>query len=201
MTVRTGSDLFFLRHGQTDWNRDGRFQGAADIPLNDVGRAQSTDHGKLLHRQLIASGWNPDQIEIHSSPLGRAMETASIVGGCLSGREDSIKQKSALRELSFGEWEGMTTLEVKAAFPVARKARKADRWGFAPPGGESPQSREPELKKFLEGLTHPVVIVTHTGIIRICLSLLGVLERNTALLEPISQDKIYRISKGSLARI
>ena len=201
MTVRTGSDLFFLRHGQTDWNRDGRFQGAADIPLNDLGRKQSTDLGNLLCQQLISSGWGPDQVEIQSSPLGRAMETASIVGACLAGRETGITQNSALRELSFGDWEGMTTLEVKAAFPIARKARKVDRWGFAPPGGESPQSRVPELQKFLEGLTDPVVIVTHTGIIRICLTLLGVLERNTALLEPISQDKIYRISKGSLARI
>ena len=201
MTATTFPDLYFLRHGQTDWNRLGLFQGASDVPLNEVGRAQSAQLGQTLSRQLIASGKDPERVAVLSSPLGRAVETANIVASSLTGDGKRISHHAALRELSHGEWEGMTTLEVKETFPVARKARKADRWSFAPPGGESPDSRVPELQALLNGFKHPVVIVTHTGIIRICLSLLGVLERNTALLEPISQDKIYRISNGSLARI
>lgn len=201
MTASNVPDLYFLRHGQTDWNRLGRFQGSSDIPLNDAGRAQAARLGKVLLHHLVATDLNPDRIEILTSPLDRASETASIIGASLTDNATSVSHRRALRELSFGEWEGMTTLEVKADFPIARKARKADRWSFTPPGGESPQSRVPELQTFLDELTHPVVLVTHTGIIRICLSLLGVLQRKTALLEPISQDKIYRISKGSLARI
>lgn len=197
----TGGNIYFIRHGQTDWNVEGRFQGSSDIPLNDEGRNKSRELGRHLARYLKSADQPGGTFQIISSPLLRAYQTAELVSRELPLTDVEISQRAALREVSFGDWEGMTTLEVKAAFPIARKARKADRWEFCPPGGESPASRVPELRAFIESIRSPAIVVTHTGVIRICLCLMGFLQRETALVEPISQDKIYLISNGSLARI
>lgn len=194
-------DLYLIRHGQTEWNRLGRFQGIRDIPLDAVGLRQSRDVGQRLLHYLDAHRPHPDEPRVLCSPLQRAEKTAEIVARQLSVRQDSLRKVPELREVSYGEWEGMTTLEVKAAYPRSRRARKADRWGFAPPGGESHSSRLDDIRAVLEGLDKPTVIVSHAGILRICLFLLGLKNEEEALLEPIPQDKIHVFSKGSLALI
>ncbi|MEX3008910.1 histidine phosphatase family protein [Hoeflea sp. TYP-13] len=198
---QTVPDLYFIRHGQTEWNLQGRFQGISDIPLNDTGRRQSDHIGANLAELVTRAGQAPRALQLFSSPLLRARQTSEIICGKLDVTTDWLTFEPDLGEISYGDWEGMTTLEVKAAFPIARKRRKADRWLFSPPHGESPASRVPALHSFLTARKSPSIIVTHTGVIRICLYLLGFLQRENALVEPISQDKIYVISKGSLARI
>ncbi|MCP4315835.1 MAG: histidine phosphatase family protein [Hyphomicrobiales bacterium] len=196
----TGTNLYFIRHGQTDWNLQGRFQGVSDIPLNKAGREQSLQIGRELAKRIDDTEPATGEMQIVSSPLLRARQSAEIICEELRLDSERISYSPHLREVSYGDWEGMTTLEVKTEFPIARKARKADRWAFSPPGGEAPLSRVPILQDFLKSLDPPVVVVTHTGVIRICLYLLGLLERESALAEPISQDKIYVVSNASLAR-
>ncbi|WP_169054106.1 histidine phosphatase family protein [Nitratireductor sp. XY-223] len=194
-------DLYFLRHGQTDWNLQGRFQGASDIPLNETGLAQAQAVSLKLARYAAEKGQDPQQFALLSSPLLRARQTAATVARQLHIGEAGLEFVPVLREVSYGVWEGMTSLEVKERYPEERRTRKTDRWRFCPEGGESHASRIPELEAFLADQKAPAVVVSHTGVIRVCLYLLGCLDRDSALAEPISQDKIYVFSKGSLALV
>lgn len=94
----TASYLSLIRHGQTDWNFQGRLQGRADIPLNDTGREQA----RVVGEQLVASGQHWDVLV--SSPLSRARETAQIIGAAV--RLQLQRTYDDLVERSFGDAEG-----------------------------------------------------------------------------------------------
>ena len=72
-------ELYFIRHGETDWNAEGRYQGSKDIPLNDIGRGQADLNGKLLVQILQRAGRSPADFTWHASPLGRTRETMDRV--------------------------------------------------------------------------------------------------------------------------
>jgi len=97
--------FYFLRHGQTAWNVEGRFQGHTDIPLNDAGLAQAHDAAKILARCPIDL--------VVASPLKRARATAEIVSGELG---KPLLFDDGLKERPFGEFEGRIVNEVKAQF-------------------------------------------------------------------------------------
>ncbi len=98
--------LILARHGETDWNRDNRFQGHADPPLNDLGRRQSAELAESLLDDGIA--------RVYTSPLRRAFETAEIVAGRLGLEPEPLE---ALREIDVGSWSGLTREEVAERFP------------------------------------------------------------------------------------
>lgn len=118
--------LLLIRHGQTDWNVDGRYTGQSDIPLNNVGRAQA--------RQLAAqiSPQPPDKIV--ASDLQRARETAVIMAAPLNL---PVATDPRLREINQGVWEGMYFSDIKARYAAEFAARAADPLMVAPPGGET----------------------------------------------------------------
>ena len=98
--------LILARHGETDWNRENRFQGHADPPLNDLGREQSAELAARLAGEGIA--------RVYTSPLRRASETAEIVAREL-GLE--VEHLEGLREIDVGAWSGLTRDEVAVRFP------------------------------------------------------------------------------------
>lgn len=100
--------FYIIRHGQTDWNLQGRWQGKADIPLNDAGRMQA----HRLARHLFAQGVRFDAL--YSSDLKRAWETATLLSRHLGTLPEPL---SALREIDVGAWSGLTRSEVRAQFP------------------------------------------------------------------------------------
>jgi len=106
------------RHGQTVWNVESRFQGQTDIPLNDTGRAQAVRAARML------AALEPDAIVC--SDLQRAAETARALGR-LTGLP--VKEDKDLRERSGGEWEGLTSAEIRAGWPD-----EYTKW--QPPGGD-----------------------------------------------------------------
>jgi broad specificity phosphatase PhoE len=95
--------LLLVRHGETDWNRDGRWQGHSDTPLNDAGREQA----RRLAPELS------DVDVVYSSDLARARETAEILAQQLGLH---VRLDPRLRERGFGAWEGRTSAEIEAAF-------------------------------------------------------------------------------------
>jgi glucosyl-3-phosphoglycerate phosphatase len=115
--------ILLWRHGQTSWNAQDRFQGHADIELDDVGRAQATRAAKLLGRL------RPDRIV--SSDLRRAHDTAKALAS-LTGLDVTCDPR--LRETSYSTWEGMTAAEIDARYPGARDAWRAG--GSVRPGGD-----------------------------------------------------------------
>ena len=103
--------IYLIRHGETDWNREGRRQGRTDIPLNDIGR-QQIRHAAYLLGQLC-----PDVDSIYSSPLSRALESAEIVAQTLHWDSGKIQIEPLLIERDFGLSEGLYPEERRAQFP------------------------------------------------------------------------------------
>lgn len=100
------TQLILIRHGQTQWNREGRWQGQADPPLNAFGRAQA-QHTAL---ELRSARLN----HLSSSDLRRAMETAEIIGAEL---DISVLSDARLREINLGRWQGMLSTDIEAQYP------------------------------------------------------------------------------------
>ncbi|MBM4397717.1 MAG: histidine phosphatase family protein [Deltaproteobacteria bacterium] len=91
--------VHLVRHGETDWNRENRFQGRRDVPLNDAGRAQAVKVAAALADRPLAA--------VRSSALSRARETAERIA---EGRGIEVVVDDRLAEMDFGDWEGLTTL-------------------------------------------------------------------------------------------
>jgi len=145
------TDLYLVRHGETDWNRQRRIQGLTDIPLNETGRAQARATGMLLSRR----SWDG----IFSSPLGRAVETASIIAAEVGLREPTLVD--ALVERNYGQAEGLDWIEVERRYPP----------GMTVPGRESREQVGARVIPALMQLAaerpgESLLIVSHGGAIR-----------------------------------
>lgn len=158
--------LYLVRHGETDWNVTKRYLGQMDLPLNLRGQRQ-VEH---LARELK----NTSFIRCYTSDLARAMQTATTI---LGERNLEIIAEPALREASFGEWEGLTYAEVCERYPTEASAW-VDSGGLEPPiGGESLAELEARLEHWLKTLKteNPegnILVVTHGGPLRLLLCLL-----------------------------
>ena len=117
--------LVLVRHGETDWNVEGRYQGQADPPLNERGRRQARRVGRELGRLGLDA--------IYSSDLSRAYDTALEVAkaACLDVRVDA-----RLREIHQGEWQGLLVAEIERRYPEAFRRWRVDPTSVTPPGGE-----------------------------------------------------------------
>lgn len=104
------SQLTLVRHGETEWNREGRIQGSTDIPLNDTGRAQARAAGDALRERL---GDRP--VRVVSSDLSRAAETADIIAARLGA--PAVDRYPGLRERGYGEAEGMDVVQFRDRWP------------------------------------------------------------------------------------
>jgi len=102
-----------IRHGQTDWNAEGRLQGQKDIPLNPLGRSQATSNGERLH-QLIGTG---GEFAFVASPLSCTRETMERLRIAMGLDPKAYRTESRLVEVSFGDWEGHTMAEIKQTVP------------------------------------------------------------------------------------
>ncbi|KAF0110405.1 MAG: putative phosphoglycerate mutase [Chloroflexi bacterium] len=120
------TEFWLVRHGQTDWNIARRYQGHADIPLNQVGIDQAFALAKLFAAETF--------IAIYSSDLSRASQTATIVGHRLGL---SVFIDSRLREICQGDWEGMSLDEVKENYAADFSRGASDPSSTRAPGGES----------------------------------------------------------------
>jgi glucosyl-3-phosphoglycerate phosphatase len=150
------SRLVLWRHGRTEWNADGRFQGQLDPPLDEQGRRQAA-----LAAPYIAAGLSPDDTVVVSSDLVRAADTARVLSGLLGVQ---VRLDERLREHGMGSWEGLTRAEVADRFP----GQYAD-WTAGRPvrgrNGEDPSAVAERAVVALAGLP-PVgtaVVVTHGG--------------------------------------
>lgn len=120
--------LYLIRHGETEWNRQARWQGQHDVPLSDAGRRQAQQLGRWLRELRPQRGFVSD--------LERARETARLALAHWRGRWEIVP---ALREADFGRWEGRASSELSATAGERFAAYRADPWGSRPPGGESLQ--------------------------------------------------------------
>jgi probable phosphoglycerate mutase len=160
-------ELYFIRHGQTDWNAEGRYQGSRDIPLNAIGRAQADLNGKLLRQLFERDGRLPDEFTWHVSPLGRTTETMNRVRAAFDVELPVAAPDRRLVEVSFGIYEGRLHSELSAGEMAIAGERDASFWDFRPPQGESYEDVAQRVLSFASELRGPAVVVAHGGILRI----------------------------------
>lgn len=166
--------LYFIRHGETDWNAQGRMQGQQDVPLNPKGHEQAANAGKTL-RNLI--GPNPVTIardfDFYASPLYRTRQTMEIARHQMGLPLQPYTLDDRLKEITFGRWEGLTWDEVKARDPEMAAERVADKWGFVPPEGESYAMVAERIRPWFKTITGDCVVVSHGGVARVFMALIG----------------------------
>ena len=118
--------LYLIRHGQTDWNVAGKIQGCHDIPLNETGKMQAACLAKGMERRPVT--------RVYSSPQLRALETARAIA---ASQKVEVEILPGLREVEFGEWEGMTWKEIQERDPERYRRWVETPAEVTPPGGES----------------------------------------------------------------
>src|ERR1700687_4425741 len=103
-----GPTIYYIRHGETAWNAEGKLQGVQDIPLNDLGRRQAANSGAILAGLFARDGRSEASLAFVASPLGRARATMELVRGALKLPPDDYAIDDRLREIGYGHWEGST---------------------------------------------------------------------------------------------
>ncbi|WP_395713974.1 histidine phosphatase family protein [Reyranella sp.] len=126
--------LYVLRHGETFWNTERRMQGMRDSKLTERGRLQAEAMGRTLERELEAAAGPTVFLR---SPLGRACETAEIIGRAIGLDPGQWRDDPRLVELGYGDWEGLHWKEIEVTHPTALADWRADPHGYYPPGGET----------------------------------------------------------------
>lgn len=178
--------VYFIRHGETDWNAQGRLQGQRDIPLNDRGRAQAEAAGARL-RALAPHYASLDYV---ASPLGRTRETMERLRAALSLDAAAYRTDDRLKEITFGAWEGLTWKEVRARDPRGAAGRERDKWGFVPPGGESYGDLAERVAPVFAAFLRDTVVVSHGGVARAALASAGAVAKEAAPRLDIWQGRI-----------
>jgi probable phosphoglycerate mutase len=179
--------IYLLRHGQTEFNRDGRYQGQSDSPLTDLGRRQAMAFGALLAAPV------PDA-RIRSSPLGRAVSTARLIAQTLPGARVTLDDR--LRELSMGHCDGLTRAEIAARWPDLRRGHPPRQWMFHTPGGERLGDVTARLSSALADVAATegdVILVSHAVTGRLLRGLHAGLALPEALQLDAPQDVVYRL--------
>ena len=179
--------IYYVRHGQTDWNAELRFQGRQDIALNEKGRRQAAANGRKL-RSLVGNG---DGFGFLTGPLSRTRETMEIMLGEMGRDPKGYAIEPLLVEASYGELEGTTLAEFKKADPQGHKRRKAERWTYCPAGGESHEMAEQRIAGWLDALDEDTVIAGHGVIGRVMRRRLLGIPKDEAAAFVFPQDVVF----------
>lgn len=194
--MRAHPPIFFIRHGETDWNAARRYQGQADVPLNEKGRAQARRNGQALCTLLPGIA----QAHFVASPLGRTLETMRIVREELGLAAGDFGVDPRLIELNYGHWEGQLASDLPLADPDGLAARAADPYHWRPQGGENYIDLTLRLESWLAEVSGPCVVVSHGGVSRALRGLLveEVCAEDIARLD-VPQDLILLIERGAVS--
>lgn len=155
--------VFLIRHGETDYNRDGRLQGAMPVPLNDHGRLQAQALGLHLKRHSIDA--------IYTSPLPRAYETAELMAQILNV---PLLDDTRLQEIGFGQFEGLPYTKIKVQYANEYRMWNSGDMLYAVPGGEARRSVQLRMTEAWDDVTtrndfETIALVSHGAAIKILL--------------------------------
>ncbi len=183
--------IYFVRHGETDWNVQGLIQGWTDTPLNDKGHVQARAVARALAELPdISSG-----LHYVVSPLMRARQTMGYIAEALSLEQRHIAVEPAVKELGFGVWEGKPFWELKAS-PVY-PAHPEDRYGWRPDAGESYEDGHARINDWLDRLDRPTVVVAHGAIGRCLIAEIAGLPRCDLVELPMRQGFYCKLEAGT----
>lgn len=153
--------VLMIRHGETQWNAEGRVQGWTDVPISEAGRAE-------VARWRLPADYT--HYRWMASDLSRARDTALLLGASA----ERLALDARLREMNHGAWEGLTLADLRPQLAAIRAARARDGLDFRAPGGESHRDMQARLTDWLNDvarLGEPTVAVAHKGVLRAMVSL------------------------------
>ena len=185
------TDFILIRHGETDWNRERRFQGQLDVPLNAVGREQARRVGERLSHEFAE--------HLIASDLLRTQQTAEPIGLLRPAQTALVAQLNAgLREQSFGKLEGMSVPEIRQTLPEVWTRWTQFDADYTVDGGETARQFHARVMRAMSALaqTHPnktLIIVTHGGV-------LDMIYR-TAQDQVLSGPRVAEIPNGGINRV
>lgn len=161
--MKPGTTLYFIRHGQTGWNKARRIQGQIDSDLNDTGREQAARNGRTLH----GLGLDLATLDFVASPLKRTSETMQIVRDNAGLPRDGYRTDERLMEIHFGTWQGEYWPEVPELDPDGHHRRTADPYNWRPDTGESYADLNTRCSAWFDEIERDTVCVSHGGVSRV----------------------------------
>jgi broad specificity phosphatase PhoE len=190
--------IYLIRHGRTEFNVEGRFQGHCDSPLTPLGLEQAAANGARI-KSLIG---DPSCWRLETSPLGRALHTAQIIAN-VAGLAAPIPD-DRLREVSLGSWDGLTDEDIALAYPDAAKGATRYDIFFRSPDGERFEALRARLQSWLDEALddgRPRIAVSHGVAGRVLRGLYAGLDREVMLKLPTPQDAVFRLADGRIEEI
>lgn len=188
------SPLYFLRHGETEWNRAGRLQGHLDSPLTEKGQNQAALMASILLREL---GPRP-AFRLVASPLGRARQTAGFLSEALGL---PIEIDSQLAELTMGSWDGLTRSEIETRWPGSLTGTTDHNWYFRSPDGETADEACARASTWLQTVTQPTIAVAHGFFGKILRGVYAGLDLQASLHQSEPQDIVFRLHDRVIDRL
>ena len=192
--------IYYIRHGETSWNAEGRLQGAQDTSLNELGRQQAAHAGAILAGLFAQEARNASSLAFVASPLGRARSTMELVRGALKLPPHDYTIDDRLREIGYGEWEGSTLAQMQARDPKVFARRQVEKWTVAPPGGETYAAVQSRMRDWYDQLVVDTVAVAHGGTARALMVTLGIETAASAADLTIEQGAVYVFRGGRLRK-
>ena len=192
--------LYYVRHGETDFNIQGRLQGRRDTILNAHGRRQAAECGILMSDLFSRDHRQPQDFKYVSSPLMRARETMEILRATLGLEAHDYEIDPRLLEIAYGDWEGLTLPEIEAHSAGVLTRREDDKWDFAPPGGESYRELADRIGNWYSSLTADTVVAAHGGGVRALMAILNIVPEEQATRAQIEQGVVYVFADSKMSR-
>ncbi|HET7125379.1 MAG TPA: histidine phosphatase family protein [Bradyrhizobium sp.] len=192
--------IYYVRHGETAWNAEGRLQGAQDTSLNDLGRKQAAHAGSILADLFARDRRSEQALTYVASPLGRARSTMELVRGALKLPPHDYAIDDRLREIAYGDWEGSTLSQMQARDPEVFARRQLDKWTVSPAGGETYAAVQIRVRDWYDQLLVDTVAVAHGGTARALMVALGIETPASAADLAIEQGAVYVFGEGGLRK-
>jgi len=198
--------IYLFRHGETVWNAEKRAQGHLDSPLTEAGREQARAMGRALARELARSGYAPSAVIVRASPLGRVRETLALAAEAAGLTHDEACHDHRLREMSWGDWDGLNLPEIEARWPGQIATRRLDHWNYCPPNGENYIMAAARAQAALDDIValaaeKPVAVFAHGAIGRVMRGLFLRAPQAEILKMDQPQDAFYRLHDSAAHRI
>jgi probable phosphoglycerate mutase len=190
------ADIYLLRHGETEWNLDGRLQGQLDSSLTMLGRRQAQQLGDLLAGHFSETALPPFQV----SPLGRAQETANLIRGQQAATGAFIIEPR-LTEVSFGDWEGLTFDDIETDWADLIDSYDDLDWLFEAPGGEGYDQAAARVESWLHDQVTPVIAISHGLTAQLICGQYQGLGRSAIAAITVEHGVIYRLHNGLIEPI
>lgn len=194
-----GQTIYLFRHGETEFNLQGRYQGELDSPLTEAGIQQVQQNARML-KSIIG---NSQDWKIVSSPLGRAMQSAAIICETIGYDVQNVQQDKRLAEVAVGQWAGLTTSEIESNWPKRFHKEDIYNWYFHAPNGETYEAVTSRISDWLEEIQREpkVIAISHGLTGRILRGLYAGLRREDALKLAGSQDMFFKLSNNTITTI